>query len=196
MFENFPEWWEALVTLEKIYWGIAIPFTIFFAIQLLVTFIGGDIPEDGGADFDVETDDGVPFQFFTLKNLISFFTIFGWAGVACLDSGLSNTLSIIISLAAGLTMMFIMSSLFYFLGKITESGTLNLKNAIGGVGEVYMNIEGNRGNIGKIQIQVQGTLQTLEAITDDPDDLRTGAVVSVKEVVNNNLLVVTKSKIS
>ncbi len=196
MFENFPEWWEALVTLEKIYWGIAIPFTIFFAIQLLVTFIGGDIPEDGGADFDVETDDGVPFQFFTLKNLISFFTIFGWAGVACLDSGLSNTLSIVISLAAGLLMMLIMSSLFYFLGKITESGTLNLKNAIGGVGEVYMNIEGKRGNIGKIQIQVQGTFQTLEAITDDPDDLKTGAVVSVIEVVNNNILVVTKNKLS
>ena len=194
MFTDFPGWWDALELLEKIYWGIAIPFTIFFLLQLLLTLFGGDIPEDGGADFDVETDDGIGFQFFTLKNLVAFFTIFAWAGIACLDSGLSNGVSMVISFISGIAMMGVMGGLFYFLGKATESGTLQMKNAIGAVGEVYMEIKAQRGNIGQIQVQVQGTLRTLEALTDDKENLPQGTVVSVSEIANNNILIVTKSK--
>jgi len=194
MFTDFSGWWDALELLEKIYWGIAIPFTVFFLLQLLLTFFGGDIPEDGGADFDVETDDGIGFQFFTLKNLVAFFTIFAWAGIACLDSGLSNGVAMIISFIAGIAMMGVMGSLFYFLGKATESGTLQMKNAVGAVGEVYMEVKAQRGNIGQIQVQVQGTLRTLEALTDDKENLPQGTVVSVSEIANNNILIVTKSK--
>ena len=180
--------------LEKIYWAIAIPFSLFFLLQLVLTFFGGDVPEDGGADFDVETDDGVGFQFLTLKNLVAFFAIFAWTGIACLDSGLSNGLSIVISIVAGIAMMLIMGTLFYFLAKATESGTLQMKNAIGSIGEVYLEIKANRGNIGKVQIQVQGTLRTLDALTDDDNPLKQGAVVIVTEIASNNIMIVTLSK--
>lgn len=193
MFENFPAWWDALVLLEKIYWGLAIPFTLLFLFQVIITFIGGDIPEDSSVDIDIETDDGIGFHFFTLKNLIAFFTIFSWTGIACLDSGFSSGVSILCSVLAGLAMMAIMATLFYMMGKVTESGTLNINNAKGGVGEVYLTIHANRGNVGKVQITVQGSLRTLEAITDDAADLVTGAVVSVKDVVNDNLLIVSKN---
>lgn len=194
MFSNFPDWWDALVILEKIYWGIAIPFTIFFFLQIALTFFGGDVPEDGDADFDVETDDGIGFQFFTLKNLVAFFTIFAWAGIACLDSGLGNGTSIIISFISGVAMMGIMGGIFYLLGKATESGTLIMKNAIGAVGEVYLELKEKRGNIGQVQVQVQGTLRTLEALTDDTENLKRGTVVAVTDIINNNILLVTKSK--
>lgn len=194
MFSNFSEWWNALETLEKIYWGISIPFTIFFVLQLLITFLGGDIPHDGDADFDVETDDGISFQFFTLKNLIAFFTIFSWTGIASLDSGLGHGISIVISFVAGIAMMFIMGGIFYLLGKTTVSGTLKMKNAIGAVGEVYMEIKSKRGNIGQVQVQVQGSLRTLEAITDDEEDLKPGTVVTVTQIANDSILIVSKSK--
>ncbi len=193
MFSNFPEWWDALELLEQIYWGIAIPFTLFFLIQVVLTFFGGDVPEDGSADFDIETDGGIGFQFFTLKNLVAFFTIFAWSGIASLDSGLSNFISIIISFSSGLIMMFIMGGIFYLLGKASESGTLILKNAVGAVGEVYMNLKNSRGNIGRVQVQVQGTLRTLEAITDDSEDLKQGIVVTVTGIANDNILIVSKS---
>lgn len=194
MFSNFSEWWDALELLEKIYWGMAIPFTTFFVLQLLLTFLGGDVPHDGDADFDVETDDGISFQFFTLKNLIAFFTIFSWAGIACLDSGLGHGTSIIVSFFAGTAMMFIMGGVFYFLGKATVSGTLKMKNAIGAVGEVYMEIKAKRGNIGQVQVQVQGSLRTLEALTDEEEDLKPGTVVNVTEIANDTILIVSKSK--
>ena len=55
-----------------------------------------------------------------------------------------------------------------------------------------MRIHGSRGNIGKVLVKVQGSLRELEAITDDPEDLPTGAVVNVKEVINDNILLVSK----
>lgn len=191
---NFTEWWESLDTLLRIYWGIAIPFTLFFLLQLVMTFFLGDIPDDGSVDADVETDHGIGFQFFTLKNLVAFFTIFSWTGIACLDSGLSNTLSILISMISGIIMMVIMGGIFYILGKANANGTIKMKNAIGAIGEVYMEIRGKRDNVGQVQVQIQGTLRTLEAITDDNETLNPGAVITVKGIATNNILIVTKSK--
>ncbi|MEQ9166412.1 MAG: hypothetical protein RLO12_09140 [Fulvivirga sp.] len=196
MTDNLSTWWEALELLEKIYWGIAIPFTLFFFLQMLMTFFGGDIPDDAGADADVEGDGGIGFQFFTLKNMVAFFTIFSWTGIACLDSGLSNGVSIAVSLIAGLAMMFLMGFIFYYLSKANESGTLKMKNAIGVVGEVYMEVKANRGNIGKVQVKVQNSLRTLEAITDDEIDLKPGKVITVMNIANDNLLIITTNKIN
>ncbi len=196
MTDNFADWWDALQLLEKIYWGIAIPFTLFFLLQMLLTFFGADIPDDGGADADIDSDGGIGFQFFTLKNMVAFFTIFSWTGVACLDSGLANGLSIFISLIAGVAMMFLMGGIFYYLGKANESGTLVMKNAIGVVGEVYMEVKANRGNIGKVQLKVQSSLRTLEAITDDDIDIKPGKVITVKDLANDNLLIITTNKIT
>ncbi|MEQ8927612.1 MAG: hypothetical protein RLO81_17480 [Fulvivirga sp.] len=193
--DNFSVWWDTLTTLERIYWAIAIPFTLFFLLQLALTFFGGDIPEDAGADADIEGDDGIGFQFFTLKNMVAFFTIFSWTGIACLDSGLSNGLSIAISLVSGIAMMFLMGAIFYYLGKANESGTLQMKNAIGIVGEVYMEVKANRGNIGKVQVKVQGSLRTLEAITDDDIDLKPGKVITVQDLAND-ILIITTNKIT
>ena len=103
------------------------------------------------------------------------------------------TATLVISIVCGLLMMVIMASIFYFLGKLTESGTLDLQNAINGVGEVYLPLSGNRGNIGKVQIKIQGSLRELEALTDDESDLPTGSVIQVVDVINDSILVVKKA---
>lgn len=190
---NFSEWWDSLSTLQQIYWGFAIPFSLIFLIQMILTFVGGDFHADGSADFDVETDHGAGFQFFTIKNFVAFFTLFSWTGIACLDSGMSAGVTLIVSIAAGIAMMALMGAIFYYFSKLNDSGTLAVKNAIGGIGEVYLTIMASRGNIGRVSIKVQGALRELEAITDDSQDLPTGSVVSVTDVVNNNTLIVTKS---
>jgi hypothetical protein len=187
---DFTTWWEGLNLSLKIYWALAIPFTLFFLLQLVLSFMGGDVPDDT-PDAEVEADTGIAFQFFTLKNLVAFFSIFGWTGIACIDSGLSETTSLIIALIAGLIMMTVMASIFYFLGKANADGTLKMKNAVGGVGEVYMNIKNKRGGIGKVQIKIQGSLRTLDAMTDDDQDIPTGKIITVTSVVNDSILVVT-----
>lgn len=188
---DFTSWWEGLSLSLKIYWALAIPFTLFFVLQLLWSFFGGgDLPDDT-PDAQVDADTGVPFQFLTLKNLVAFFTVFAWTGIVCIDSGISESASVIISLVAGIVMMFVMASIFYFIGKAHSDGTMKFSNAIGGTGEVYLSMRAKRGSVGKVQIQVQGAIRTLEAITDDDEDISTGKVVSVKAIVNNHLLLVT-----
>jgi hypothetical protein len=188
---DFTSWWEGLSLSSKIYWAIGIPFTLFFVLQLLWSFFGGgDLPDDT-PDAQVDADTGVPFQFLTLKNLVAFFTVFAWTGIVCIDSGISESASVIISLVAGIVMMFVMASIFCFIGKAHSDGTMKFSNAIGGTGEVYLSMRAKRGSVGKVQIQVQGAIRTLEAITDDDEDISTGKVVSVKAIVNNHLLLVT-----
>jgi len=87
-------------------------------------------------------------------------------------------------------MMAATSSLFYFMHRLSESGSLKMKNAIGVICEVYLPIGANRSKVGKVQIKVQGSLRELEALTDEDKDLQTGAVVKVTEIISAELLLV------
>jgi hypothetical protein len=190
--EAYNDWWGGLSLALKIYWGIAIPFTVFFVLQLILSFLGGDSPDDL-PDVEVESDHGIGIQFFTLKNLIGFFTIFGWTGIACINANFSVGVSILIATLAGLMMMGIMAGLFYLLVKASADGTMKFEKAIGQVGEVYLTIQAKRSGLGKVQVNVMGSLRTLDAMTDDETDLATGKMVRVSDVVGDNILIVTST---
>lgn len=191
---NISEMWSTLEMVEKIYWIFAIPSTFAFIILLAFTFIGGGVDTDmGEADADVDGDDGIGFQFFTLKNLVAFFTIFAWSGLASLDSGLSIGVTVIISVVCGIVMMLIMTSIFFMMGKLTDSGTMDIKNAIGNLGEVYLTIPANRDGFGKVQLNVQGSMRELRAMSDGEINLTQGMVVQVVDVIDDHILLVKKS---
>lgn len=193
---SFNTWWASLSTLQMIYWIITVPSSIFFILQLVMTFIGADADGDGldaigDADLSVETDHGVGFQFISLKNFVAFFTVFGWVGLACIHGELSNGITLFISTSAGIVMMLIMASIYYFMGKLTETGTLNMKSAIGKTATVYLFIPQNRKATGKVQIKIQG-YRTLDAMTDGDEVIPTGALVQVVDVINEDILLVKK----
>ena len=193
---SFENWWGAMQNAEKIYWLIAVPFTALFIFQLVLTFLGGDtdhVSDTSGHDASIDHDNGIGFQFLSIKNLIGFFAIFGWTGVAMLHGDKSIFSTILISSIAGFLMMAIMASLLYYLGKLTEDSTLNLNNAIGKIGEVYLRIPAERNGMGKVQLNVQG-FQTLNAITDEMTEIKTGAVIEVVDVLNNEILLVKPNK--
>jgi hypothetical protein len=131
------------------------------------------------------------FQFLTLKILVGFFTIFSWTGIACIDAGFSTGITLLISTLAGLMMMGLMAGLFYLMMKSGADGTMKIQQAIGQAGEVYLTIPASRGGAGKIQVNVTGSLRTLDAMTDDPEPLPTGKLAHVIKVLNDNILLVT-----
>lgn len=53
-----------------------------------------------------------------------------------------------------------------------------------------MPIGAKRTKMGKVQIKVQGSLRELEAITDNEEELKTGTMVKVTEIVSAELLLV------
>ena len=187
------DFFTQLSTLEQTYWIIALFGSAVFIVIFFLTFIGGaDSDMDTNASEFQADDGGVGFQFFTFKGIVAFFTIFGWTGITCLNNGFSSTATIIIATIAGLIMMIITSSLFYWMHKLAESGTLNINNAVGVIGEVYLPIGAERSKMGKVQIKVQGSLRELEAITDELEDLKTGAMVKVSKIVSAEILLVEK----
>lgn len=182
------DFFSQLTGPEQTYWLVAMAGSFVLLIVLIMTFVGGDV--DSGIDADSMDDGGAGFQFFTFKNFVSFFTMFGWVGVICIGSGYSQGLTLLLATIAGLIMMLATSSLFYFMSKLSESGTLVIANAVGEIGEVYLPIGASRSNIGKIQIKVQGSLRELDALTDEAQDLKTGVVVQVVSVISSELLLV------
>lgn len=184
-------WFNSLPIFEKVYWIVAIVASVILGILLIMTLFGGDADDmSGDVDTDIEGDHGIGFQFLSFKNLMGFFTIFGWSGIACLENGLSKGVTVLISVICGLLMMTAMAALFYYLAKLQSSGTLKLQNALNQIGEVYLTIGANRSKIGKVSINVQGTLRELEALTDEDRDLIQSNVVRVKEVTANGILIV------
>ncbi|PNQ74934.1 hypothetical protein C1T31_02025 [Hanstruepera neustonica] len=184
------EWFSNLELFPKIYWIIALIGSLIFVVTLILTFIGGDADDIGDVDMEIDGDTGIGFQFITFKNLVGFFTIFGWSGIACIDAGMSKPMTIIISLVCGLIMMIIMAAMFFYMRKLNDSGTLDFNNAKGAVGEVYLNIGANRSKMGKAHVRIQGALRELEALSDSDIELKSGTVIKVKDVTDNGILIV------
>ncbi len=195
MFINsiLPNWSEVGI-FEQVFWVITIPATVVFLILLALTIFGSDADVDVDTDVDGDISDGdsIPFQFLSLKNIVAFFAVFSWSGIGFINAGLASWLVILIAFICGLLMMLLMASLFYFMSKLAESGTLNMKNAVGKLGEVYLVIPGNRAGIGKVQLNVQGSLRTLDAITDDAENILTSSIIEVLEVIDDQILLVKK----
>lgn len=190
------DWFLELSTIEKIFWIAAIASSVFFVIQMISTFALGDfdVQVAGDTDFDIDADDGIPYQFFTLRNMVAFFMVFSWVGLGLINGEMSTVVVVLISSASGLLMMVIMSTLFYFISRMTDSGSLNVDNALGKTGTVYIPVRNKRSNMGKVQITIQGSIHELDAMTDEDEDLKTGSVVKVIKVLDDNILIVEKSK--
>tara|TARA_R110001592_G_scaffold76097_7_gene229943 strand:+ start:1390 stop:1962 length:573 start_codon:yes stop_codon:yes gene_type:complete len=188
------EWFTELPSFLKTYWIITIVSTFLFLIVLISTVMGTDSDDIGDVDAEIDADTGASFQFFTVKNLVAFFTIFGWSGIASSDAGYSNPVIIAISIFCGLAMMTVMATMFYYISKLNSSGTLKMQNALNAIGEVYLTVGANRSKIGKVQIKVQGALRELEALTDADKDLKQGNVIKVIEVTNNGILIIEPQK--
>jgi hypothetical protein len=87
-----------------------------------------------------------------------------------------------------------MAAIFYLMSKLSYSGTLQMENAIGKTGNVYLPIPARRAGVGKVQIKVQGAVRTLDAMTEELEDIKSGSIVEVLEIINQNILIVRQSR--
>ncbi len=186
-------WWQALGGTEKFFWAVALLFSFLFVMQTIFVFIGGGDDDGAFGDSDeyVDGDGGIDYQFFTIKNFITFFTVFGWVGLGCLKSGLPIGQVVIWSTVSGVAIVLIMFYLFSRMAKLRSSGTLRIQNALHKQAETYLRIPAVRSGYGKVHIRVQGSLRELRALTDDEDDIPTGRPVTVVGIVNESILLVT-----
>lgn len=76
-------------------WYIALPVSLIFIIQAILTFVGVD-----NHDGDVSLDS--PMDVFTFKNLINFLLGFSWTAIAFYNTIESKTLLLVLSSVIGI----------------------------------------------------------------------------------------------
>jgi membrane protein implicated in regulation of membrane protease activity len=176
--------------MGKIYWILAVPSTAIFLILLILSFFGGDA--DGG-DVDLDVSDSLGGFIINFKSIMSFVMMFGWAGIISMSFNLSIGFTIIVAVLTGIVSLIAVAALLYFISKMSYSGTMKIENAIGKVGQVVLKIPAKKSGFGQIQVNIQGSLRTLDAKTEEVDEIKSGTNVQVIDLLENDvLLVVTK----
>jgi len=197
-------WWNALQPLSQVYYAIAIPATVILLIQTVLLLFGlgsggGDADHDiGGADHDFDHDadhdtgheaghdaGAHDLRIFTVRGIIAFLAIGGWAGVATIDLGVPQLLTVFISVLAGLAAMLLVAWVISQALKLQQSGNLDFDNAVGLLAQVYVPIEA--GGKGKVTLIVQDRFVDWDATCKVA--LKTGASVRVVGVENQVLIV-------
>ncbi|MBR2000826.1 MAG: NfeD-like protein [Firmicutes bacterium] len=139
---------------------------------------------DGGnpADFSI-------MRMFTLQGIITFLMVTGWSAIASISAGAKPSLSIIVGVVLGVVAMYAVAKLIHASRRLTENGTLDVRNAIGANAKVYIPIPEQGHGEGKVTLYVQGRYAECDAVTTEPELLRTGTTVRIVDVRNGVLVV-------
>lgn len=193
-------WWQGLSGLQQIFAGLAIPATVVMVLQSILLLFGvgfGGETDVGGAetgDFS-DTNDGVGdgtgdgLALFTVRGIVAFFAVGGWAGMVAAKT-LPPWASILVAFAAGSVALFLLALLLKYSFKLQDKGNLDISNAVGKTGKVYIPIPPKRGGQGKITALVQERLVELEAVTMDEYELKTGEMVRISAIVDEQTVLV------
>jgi hypothetical protein len=193
--------------LSSVYWGSALFFSVLFGWQLLATlfghFGGGDNIDAGAAHdvgagghdvaagHDAAVDSVASFKLLSIRSMTAFGLLFGWAGVLYHRAGVSENLTILYSLIWGFVGMLIVSALFYFFMRMTESGTRRLSTAVGQPATVYMDIP--TGGAGQVRVLCGGSICFVSARSVGGEAMKAGAAVVIKRVIGPNVVEVEKA---
>lgn len=181
------EFLEGLDPLLKSYWYIALPTSLFFLLQTIMTFIGLS-----GGETDIDSDGGdtdLPFEIFSLRNLINFLLGFSWTGISLYDSIENKAVLIAISVVVGIVFIGLFFILIKQILKLGEDNSFKFENTINQTATVYLTIPEAKSGLGKVQISVKGAFHELQAMTEASEKIATGSVVKIKNVENNILIV-------
>ena len=199
------DFWNSLALGQQIFVCVAIPATILLIIQIVMMLIGmggSDTDVDGDGVEDVleapgdETDatdspDG-DLSFFTVRGIVSMLCIMGWSGLIFLDPSLAIPLplGILISFVLGAIALVLVAFAMRGISRLQSSGNLDLRNAIGKVGQVYLTIPGGGKASGKVNLTLQEQYKEFTAITTSAEDIKTGSYVRVVALSESGVLVV------
>lgn len=207
-------WWESLDALARGFAFVAFPATALLLIQTVLTLLG--LGHDADADMDLTIDidgDGVPdipdisaadaasigdqdagvgagLQLFSLRGIIAFFAVGGWAGLAFLRSGMDRGLAVLLAVASGALAMVLTALILKSFLRLQYNGTLDVRNAVGLSGTVYLTIPPARSEAGKVTLLLQERLTQLDAVTDCEVPIKTGAEVIVVGISGKTTLIV------
>ncbi len=185
-------WWQDLTLFGKIFFCIAVPATVIMVVQIILLLVGigsdADFDADGDISGDMAIDADAGLSIFTMRGLIAFFAVGGWTGYA-LTGVLNDWIALLIALAVGTAVLFLVAIFMKKIAQWQSSGNLNFKSAVGEIAEVYLTVPANNGGSGKINLTLQERLIEAEAITYSEEKIPTGSKVKIVDIIGNTYIV-------
>ena len=190
-----------IMSESTLYLIIGIFALVLFGIQTLLTFLGGgghdgqvgfdhggidhggldhgDSQSDNGSDtgHDGHQASATFLQFFTLRNLIAFALGYGWVGYASLLTGMSSLVAVVLGIISGVLLVWVIYKLMRVLYRLESDGTTKMSEAVGKIGEVYLEIDDN--SPGKILVLLRGAKRELPAVNYRGGRLERGTQVRI-----------------
>jgi hypothetical protein len=128
---------------------------VLVGLQLILQLLGLGGDHDIGVHTDVDVDHGdlhgeagteghgnVFAGILSFKALSAFAGVFGLVGLLTIERGLGPAARVATSAGAGVASMFVVAWTMRALARLQASGTVNVANAIGTIGTVYLRIPG------------------------------------------------------
>ena len=188
---------------ERLFEGPALWFSVpaligtsLFLLRVVLMLLGGDADVDVDLDVDAAPDfDGgdstEAFTVLSVQGVAAFAAGFGWGGVgSLLGTGWSPAVSMLVGVACGVAMVWLLGLLLKAVHDMQASGTLSPQAFVGATGEVYTNVPGHRAGQGQVRVVVSSRQRICNALTDGPD-LTTHTRVRVLSVNPDHSLNVT-----
>jgi len=153
---------------------------------------GHDVAGHAGHEAGTAVESVATFKLLSVRSITAFGLLFGWAGVLYLRTGTGQNTTLLYSVLWGVVGMLIVSAIFYFLMRMTETGTRRLATALGQPGTVYMDIPA--GGAGQIRVMISGAVSFVSARVAGGEALKAGAPVVVKRIIGPNTVEVVKAQ--
>ena len=128
----------------------------------------------------------------TLRGIVAFLAVCGWGGLWLLRMGLHPIPAVFLAIAMGFWAMLLMALFLKVALKLQSDGTMDLRNALGKAGTVYLTVPAGRSGAGKVTVLFQDQLRELSAVTDEAEHLPTGTEVVVVGISGSSTLVVCR----
>ena len=194
--ETYNAWWGGLTTLNQWFFIAAAFFSVIFGWQLIMALMGLG-GHDGDVDSHVE-DSGehqtpgdaeqtvMAFKLLSVRSILSFFTLFTWAGALYMSRGVSVSLSLAYALAWGIAAMVLVSLLFYMMRRLAETGNIKVSSTVGALGAVYLDIPAN--GTGEVRVLCSGVMTHFKARVAGGAPLKTGTQVKVARALDGTMI--------
>ncbi|MGE0192146.1 MAG: hypothetical protein AB7T63_08900 [Planctomycetota bacterium] len=171
---------------QAIYTWMAVIGCGILLVQVILQVVGVADHDVGAGDADGFEGDWF-FGFLSFKTLVAFVGFFGLTGLLLLDRDMGTPQRALYATLAGLLAVVVVGYLMKLLHGLGHSGTLELANALGVEGTVYLRIPAAGTGRGKVTLDVQGRSVEVGAVTDGPE-LATGTRVRVVEIPAEDLV--------
>jgi hypothetical protein len=138
---------------------------------------------DHGHDADHDHGENWFLGLLTFRSICAAVTFFGLGGLTAAYYELAPTAQFGCAVAAGFIALYLVATLMKMLMRLKAEGTVQIENALGQVGTVYLRVPANRSGAGKVTLNLQNRSVELEAFTA-ADELPTGTPIRVVAVLS------------